>query len=183
MELPGLPKAVVMRLLGLLVHPLMHRRELCAALRRIYMYIANEIDACHQQLYHINKFYRKIQVMESFAERQFQTVLFTTLMMFSAEFPRIRILFDGALSGHYWTLLSFNWVLTVWGIINSVIKYKDARRYPVTPGIMGQGIQIILVASLTVGRILFVTACLHNSPYFHPIGVVINMACISLFNK
>jgi hypothetical protein len=61
--------------------------------------IANKVDSYNQQLYHINKFYRKIQILESLAERQFQIVLFTCLMVFSAEFSRIRVLFDGVFSG------------------------------------------------------------------------------------
>ena len=73
--------------------------------------------------------------------------------------------------------------MSAWGIVNSVIKYKDARRFPVSPGIAGQVLQIIAVASLTIGRILFITLCLNNSPYFHPVGSILQLGCIYLFNR
>ena len=43
--------------------------------------ISEKIDQCNRRLHHINKFYRKVQLMESYTERQYQTVLLTTLII------------------------------------------------------------------------------------------------------
>jgi hypothetical protein len=145
--------------------------------------ICQKIKFFKNQLYHLNKLHCEIQVMESFLERQYQTVLFTNLIIFSANYSRIQVLFNGILPGYYWTLLVFNWLLSAWGIVHSIIKYKDSRRYPVSPGILGQFLQIVVVATLVVGRIIFVTLCLNNIPQLHPVGVILQLLCIYLFNR
>ena len=121
--------------------------------------------------------------MESYTERQYQTVLLTTLMMFSAPYPRIKSLFDGVLSERYWLFVSLNWCVTMFGLVNSIIQFKDSRRFPVTPGIIGKGIQVLVVAALAVGRVLFIAICLGNVPYYHPMGAIAQFGFIAVLNK
>ena len=145
--------------------------------------ISKKIDQSNTQLYHINKLYRKVQLMESYTERQYQTVLLTTLMIFSAPYPRIKILFDGVLSDRYWLFVSLNWCITMFGLVNSIIQFKDSRRFPVTPGILGKGIQILVVAALAVARVWLIAICLGNVPYYHPMGAIIQFGLICVLNK
>ena len=121
--------------------------------------------------------------MESYTERQYQTVLLTTLMMFSAPYPRIKSLFDGVLSNRYWLFVSLNWCVTMFGLVNSIIQFKDSRRFPVTPGIIGKGIQVLVVAALAVGRILLIAICLGNVPYYHPMGAIAQLGLICVLQS
>ena len=145
--------------------------------------ISQKIDLCNRQLYHTNKLYRKVQLMESYSERQYQTVLLTSLMLFSAPYQRIQTLFKGVLSGWYWFYMILNWCITMFSLVKSIIHLKDSRRYPVTPGIVGQMIQILVVTILAVSRLLFIAVCIRNSPYIHPLGAILQFALMYKFNK
>ena len=145
--------------------------------------ISQKIDLCNRQLYNINTLYRKVQLMESYTERQYQTVLLTSLLLFSAPYKRIQILFNRLLSIGYWPYMMLNWCITMISLVKSIIQLKDSRRYPVTPGIVGQVIQILVVTTLAVIRLLFIALCVGNSPYIHPLGTILQFALIYLFNK
>ena len=145
--------------------------------------ISQKIDLCNRQSYHINTLYRKVQLMESYTERQYQTILLTSLLLFSAPYQRIQILFNRLLFIGYWPYMMLNWCITMFSLVKSIIHLKDSRRHPVTPGMVGQVIQILVVTFLAVSRILFIALCVGNSPYIHPLGTILQLALIYMFNK
>ena len=76
-----------------------------------------------------------------------------------------------------------NGILTVIGLINSIINYQQAEMYPFGIPFKAQIVRFLAIFSLTVYKVALVTFVTSNAFYMHPVAYVATSACIWLCNR
>ena len=148
-----------------------------------FLKLANILEHNNEQQYYISKYLAELQIIETCGERELQLVIQTTLFIYSRFFPRISILFSESFGMDIRLVFAINWAFTIFSITKSVISYRNAKRYPMAPGIVGKVVQPLSVASLVTFKVLFVSIATSNAPYFHIIGHVIKISISCLIVK
>jgi len=142
------------------------------------MDISQNLESCYVKLFNVNRLYSEIDMVESITERQFQTIVLTTLLIFSKNFKRITTIFESSLGISLEIFLILNWCLNIFGFIRSLINYNQHRKFPVEPGINGKLLQFLGFGVLTLFKIVLITISVSNAPYIHLIGYIMQVVIV-----
>ena len=137
--------------------------------------LAQELENNHKHLFLVNKFYRELQTVENCGERELQITAQTILFINSRFFPRILTLFSELIGIPIKYVFGMNWILTLLAISNTIIEFRNSKRYPFSPGLFGKFLQPLVVLALITMKVLFISIALCNAPYFHLLGHILKI--------
>ena len=143
--------------------------------------VAQKLEDLHHRLFSVNQFHAELDIIETVFEREPQLIVQSTLFLTSIYYTRLLQYFDKLFGIPIMHVFILNWCITILGMANSVLRYRNAKRYPMSSGMMGTILQTIAVAILLSGKIVFVSAALSSYPYFHPVGLCIKIVLMYLF--
>ena len=141
----------------------------------------DELEHLKHRLFYLNQFLAEIEMIENTFERELQLVVQTTLFLLAIYYTRILLYFDELFGIPIRYVFALNWCWTIFSISKNTLRYRNAKRYPMTPSFTGWLLQLLTVMVFVSGKILFVSAALSSYPYLHPIGHCIKMIVIYLF--
>jgi hypothetical protein len=144
--------------------------ELRKESKEVLVTISEEVDCHKRQLFHINQFNQTINLLESIAERQFQTSIFTSMLLFGFQFPRLTTLFSSRFGIPIEIFLIVNWIITIASLVTSVYNYTMANIYPFGLPLKETILKFLALFTLTIYNITLSTFVISNAPYLHPFG-------------
>ena len=145
---------------------------------------ANKLARNYERMFRITNFLSQIQNIESCGERELQIVAQTVLFLNGRFFNRITTLFGTEFFGiDIKYMFAAQYILILLTITNNVLRYRNSKRYPFTPGLIGKILQPITVLVLVVIKIYFISISLSNAPYFHIVGHVLKIGIVYIFCK
>ena len=142
--------------------------------------IAAIIKSYNQRRYDINQLYVEIDALESCIERSPQLVIQTVLFIIANYYKRVLVLFDELFFIPISIMFIINWIVTLFSIAKSVLRYRNARRFPASSNGIGMFIQAVAVSIWIAGKTIFISGALANMPYLHPIAPVLQIIIVYL---
>eukprot|EP00095_Tigriopus_kingsejongensis_P000657 maker-scaffold311_size212931-snap-gene-0.8 protein:Tk00657 transcript:maker-scaffold311_size212931-snap-gene-0.8-mRNA-1 annotation:"PREDICTED: uncharacterized protein LOC101895962" len=131
--------------------------------------------------------YNRMQIIETVIERVPQIVVQMTLFLASQEYPRLKAFFANilkhqvGLSGQFVFTLAL--LSSFMGVINSVRHFKNEKRFPLTPSLMGTLIQMAAICALLGPKMFLVSSTLIHVPFILPVVIVFGLSLIILYQK
>ena len=145
--------------------------------------ISQELDSLIGQSYYLNNVHSEIELVESAFERCPQAIIQLSLLILMTQFKRLGILFDSSLGMDLTTFLIITWVIPIITIVKCTLRYIHRKRYPITPGGLGQAIQFISVACLVVPKLMVISFALLNSVQLHPLLFCAELVFVVVVHK
>jgi hypothetical protein len=145
--------------------------------------ISQEIDSLMTQSYYLNNLHSEIDLIESAFERCPQAIVQFAFFILMGQFKRLEILFDSKLGIPLQTFLIITWIIPVFTIIKSSLRYIHRKRYPITPGLLGYAIQATSVACLVAPKLICISFALLNSVPLHPLFFSVDLVFIMIVHK
>lgn len=146
------------------------------------MKTSKKLEDFNRRLHYINQLYAEIDILETCFERSPQLVIQTVLFITANYYSRVLYLFDELLFIPITYVFVLNWFLTVHSITNSILRYRNAKRFPMSSALVGTILQRFALFILISAKILFISAAVANMPYFHPIGPILEITIVFLFH-
>ena len=122
-----------------------------------------------KQLYFLNDLESEILIIELALEQQPQSVIQCSIFWLMLEFGRLKLLVDTVFGIDLTVIFVATFVLQIVSMTRSYIRAIHRRRYPISPGIVGQVLQAISIACLIGPKIIVLSVSLLNFTYLHPI--------------
>ena len=145
--------------------------------------IATRLEKNYRHQFLLNKFLSELETIESCGERELQLVAQSMLMINGRFFPRIRTLFSGVFGMDILHVFAINFFFTILSITRNVIRYRNAKRYPLSPGMIGTILQFLTVGALMTAKIFFISIAVSNAAYFHIIGHILKILIVYIVCK
>ena len=142
---------------------------------------SDELDNLNRNLHYINQFYAELDILETNFERAPQLVIQTVLFIIANYYHRVLYLFDELLFIPITYAFILNWIFTILAITNSILRFRNAKRFPISTDITGTILQKLALFILISGKIVFISAAVANMPYLHPIGPFSEIIIVFLF--
>ena len=142
---------------------------------------SHELDILNRNLHYINQFYAELDILETNFERAPQLVIQTVLFIIANYYHRVLYLFDELLFIPITYAFILNWIFTILAITNSILRFRNAKRFPMSTDITGTILQKLALFILISGKIVFISAAVANMPYLHPIGPFSEIIIVFLF--
>ena len=136
------------------------------------MKTTQKIDTFIRRLHNINQLYADIDILETCFERSPQLVIQTVLFIIANYYSRVLYLFDELLFIPITYVFILNWISTILAIANSILRYRNAKRFPMLSTTAGTVLQKLALSVLISGKIVFISAAVANMPYLHPLGIL-----------
>jgi hypothetical protein len=74
-------------------------------------------------------------------------------------------------------------ITTIFGIVKSIMEFKNEKRFPLKPGISVFVIQFCTIVSLLVPKILLISCLLIRAPYLYALGLIAEIILIAGYNR
>jgi hypothetical protein len=104
----------------------------------------------------------------------------------SYEFNRIKVVLVGNLEKQFPVPIEVFFatvaISTFWGIVCTILEFKNEKRFPLKPGAVGFLFQFVTVVSLLVPKVLLISTAVIQAPYVYAIGLSAEFLLISLYN-
>lgn len=142
------------------------------------MKTSRKLEIYNQRLHFINHFYAEIDIIETCFERSPQLVVQTVLFIIANYYSRVLYLFDELLFVPINYIFVLNWFSTVYSISNSILRFRNAKRFPLSTAITGTILQKAAMFVWISAKIVFISVALSNMPYLHPIGPIFEITFV-----
>ena len=139
------------------------------------MKTSRKLEIFNQRLHYINQLHAEIDIIETCFERSPQLVVQTVLFIIANYYSRVLYLFDELLFIPINYVFVLNWFSTVYSISNSILSFRNAKRFPLSTAITGTILQKAAMFVWISGKIVFISVALSNMPYLHPIGPILEI--------
>lgn len=147
--------------------------------------IINRLDLYAKESYHLTMLETNIQIIETIAEREPQSVVTLCLFFLMQNFNRIKLLFESSAKVEIsiQKFLIITWTISVISIVKSIFARLHSHRYPIEPGIIGKILQHLSIAIIELARLILISVSLLNAMYLHVFLYAFNLMIAYFFCK
>ena len=156
-------------------------------LAKEYAELFNKVWATTEDTVSMIKVQNSVRTWETIIEHVPTSITVFCLMIVSFRYPRITKFmvdtFQESLTTNYEAIFAFVVLMTMTSVVTTVKSIRNAKRLPLTPGLLGTICQLIMILVLLFPKMAVASMALTSAPYGFPIVYFLEYLIIIVYNK